>query len=245
MRARILLTVLILTGASTQVRADEKPVDRATMDQRVVNAAYEAAFLGTEIFNKGNHEGCYRLYQGTLMALVPMLESRANLQTKVKMRLERATKMKAADAAFELRTALDEIQNDIAPPKKSTLWERLGGESGVRKVVVDFTLMALEDKKVNFLRNGKYQLDGKGAQHLQQLIVEWISSKAGGPLAYTGRSMAESHKGMGITDAEFDALVADMVTVLKKYKVSDADIKTLGEAVEATRKDIVEKVEKK
>jgi hemoglobin len=244
MRARVLLAMLMLVGAVGLTRADDKPLERADLDKRIVAAVYECAVKGTDIFNKGNHEGCYRLYEGTLVALVPLLDHRAVLQAKVKIRLTNATKMKAADAAFELRAALNEIQNDIAPPKvgvKNTLWDRLDGEKGVRKVVDEIVLIAAEDKKVNFFRDGKVKLDGKGVDHLKQMLVAFISENTGGPLKYTGKSMKDAHKGMMITDVEFDALVADMVTVLKKHMVADADIAELGKIVESTRKDIVEK----
>src|SRR6478735_1193432 len=138
MRAKILLAAMLLVATGTLAGAEEKPVNRADLDKKIVGAVYESAVLGTDLFNKGGHAECYRLYQGTLMALVPMLDHRAVLRDKVKMRLDRANKMKPADGAFELRTALDEIQNDIAPPKDkpkdvtkekdvpkaTTLWER-------------------------------------------------------------------------------------------------------------------------
>lgn len=254
MRARITLAALALVAAGAVARSDDKPVERSDLDKKIVGAVYESALLGTDIFNKGNHEGCYRLYEGTLMALVPMLDHRAVLQGKAKMRLERAAKMvKPADAAFELRTALDEIQNEIAPPKdkgkgtkggtdatKATLWERLGGEKAIKAVVHDIVLVAAEDPKVNFLRGGKVKLDAKGIDHLEQMLVDFVSANTGGPLRYTGKSMKDAHKGMMITDAEFDALVADMVAVLKKHKVAQSDIDELGKVVEGTRKDIVE-----
>lgn len=243
MRVRLLLAAFVLAGAGALVRADDKPLDRTELDKRIVNAVYESALMGTDVFNKGGHAECYRLYQGTLLAVAPMLDHRAKLQTMVKMRLERATKMaKPSDAAFELRTALDEIQNEIAPSKdaKKTMWDRLGGETGVRKVVDDFVFVAAEDKKVNFFRDGKVKLDGKGVQHLKQMLVELISANTGGPLKYTGKDMKEAHKGMMITDAEFDALRDILVATLKKHKVSDEDIAALGKVVESTRKDIVE-----
>jgi hemoglobin len=251
MRARILLAITVLVAAGALTRADDKPIDRSELDKKIVGAVYESAVLGTDIFNKGSHAECFRLYQGTLMALVPMLDHRAVLQGKVKMRLERAAKMKPADGAFELRAALDEIQNDIAPPKdapkpkekepaKTTLWERLGGEKAVKAVVHDFVLAAAEDKKVNFSRDGKFKPDAKGVERLEKLLVELISETTGGPLKYTGKSMKEAHKGMGITNAEFDALGAVLVTTLKKYKVPQSDIDELVKIVESTRKDIVE-----
>ena len=245
--ARILLATLLLIAAGSFARADDKPIDRTDLNKRIVGAVYESARLGTDIWNNDkNYEGCYRLYQGTLMTLVPMLDHMPKLQTMVKMRLERATKMKnPADAAFELRTALDEIQNEIAPAKdkgtaKKTLWDRLGGEPGVRKVVNDIVLLAAEDKKVNFFRDGKVKLDAKGIDNLKQKIVEWVSEQTGGPLKYTGKTMKEVHKGMMITNAEFDAFKEIIVDTLKKHKVSEADIDAISKAVEGTRKDIVE-----
>jgi hemoglobin len=246
---------MLLATAGAVARAEDKPINRADLDKKIVGAVYESAVLGTEIFNKGNHEGCYRLYQGTLIGLVPMLDHRSVLQGKVKMRLERATKMKAADGAFELRTALDEIQNDIAPPKdkpkdkdipkekpkETTLWDRLGGEKAVKAVVHDVVLAAAESKDVNFFRDGKVKLDAKGVEHLEQMLVEFVSANTGGPLKYTGKSMKDVHKGMMITDKEFDAMGAILVATLKKYKVPQADIDELVKIVETTRKDIVEK----
>ncbi|MBM3981027.1 MAG: group 1 truncated hemoglobin [Planctomycetes bacterium] len=248
MKARILLAVLLLAGSGSLARADEKPLDRAEVDKRVVYALYDVALTGTEIFNKGGYAECLRLYQGALVTVVPLLDHRPKLQAKVQIRLKRAAdnlkdgKWKPADAAFELRTAMEEIQDEIAPSKdaKKTMWDRFGGEAGVRKVVDDFIFVAAEDKKVDFFRGGKVKLDGKGVQHLKQTLVELISEHTGGPLKYTGKSMKDAHKDMKITDAEFDALRDILVATLKKHKVSDEDIAALGKVVESTRKDIVE-----
>ncbi|HEY1191117.1 MAG TPA: group 1 truncated hemoglobin [Gemmata sp.] len=254
MRARILMAVLVLGGAAGLTRADDKPLDRAELDKRVVATVYEAAVLGTDIFNKGAHAECVRLYQGTLMAVVPLLDHRAKLQADVKARLERAKGLKPVDAAFELRTALDEVQNTIVPPAKKdpkdpndptgtkkTLWDRLGGEAAVKAVVHDFVLAAAEDKKVDFTRGGKYKLDAKGVEALEKSLVDMVSAATGGPRKYTGKSMKEAHKGMGITDAEFDALAGHLVATLKKFKVPQAEIDELVKIVASTRGDIVEK----
>ena len=44
-------------------------------------------------------------------------------------------------------------------PGPKTLWDRLGGEAGVSKVVDDFVAAAATDPKVDFSRGGKYKLD--------------------------------------------------------------------------------------
>ena len=242
MRARIGLAVLFLFGAVGLVRADEKPVDRADLDKRIVMTVYESAVIGTDVFNKGGHAECFRLYQGTLLAVVPMLDHRPKLQAYVKGQLEKAAKMRPAEGAFELRAAIDAIQSEITGKSaKKPLWDRLGGEKAVRAVVKDFIVAAASDPKVNFDRNGKFKFDDKAIKHLEQMLVELISATTGGPLKYTGKGMKEVHAGMGITDAEFDALAGVLIGVLKKYNVPQADIDELVKIVESTRKAIVEK----
>src|SRR5262245_41737940 len=102
MRARILLAVVALVATGNLVRADEKPLERAALDKKIVETVYETAVTGTDLFNKGSHAECFRLYQGTLQALVPLLDHRPTLQGKVKKHLERAAQMKVGDGAFEL-----------------------------------------------------------------------------------------------------------------------------------------------
>ena len=138
----------------------------------------------------------------------------------------------------ELVAIVGSTKGDIV---EKPLWDRLGGEAAVKAVVKDFVLAAAPDPKVNFFRNGKYKLDDAGVAKLQQLLVEMISSATGGPLKYTGRSMKESHKGMGITDDEFGALAGHLVATLKKYKVPQAEIDELVAIVASTKADIVEK----
>jgi hemoglobin len=250
MRVRILLAALFLIGAGGLLRAEdppkldkpaEKPLDRNTIDKRVVDVVYETALIGTEIFNKGQHAECYRLYQGALMGVVPFLDHRAKLQATAKMRLDRAAKMKAADAAFELRTALDEIQAEIAPPKKLTLWQKLGEKVGVERVVTDIVLAAAEDKRVNFFRDGKVKLKGEDIARLKENLIAFISEHTGGPIKYNGKSMAEAHKGMAITDAEFDAFKDVVAGVLKKHNLPAPESEAVLKLIESTRKDIVEK----
>jgi hemoglobin len=240
MRARFVLALALLGATVSLARADDKPIDRAELDKRVVAIAYETAVAGTNLFNAGNHEGCFRLYQGAVGALAPLLDHRPKLQASVKAMVAKAAGQKAVEGAFTLRDALDAIQNDIAPGKKS-LWDRLGGEAAVKAVVNDFVLLAADDPKVNFFRNGKFKLDPAGVAKLKTQLVELVSAVSGGPLKYTGRDMKTAHKGMGITDAEFDALAGHLIAVLKKYKVPQAEMDELVKIVASTRGDIVEK----
>jgi hemoglobin len=235
-------------------RADDRPLDRGEVDKRVVWALYETTLLGTDIFNKGKHEECFRLYQGALTGIQPLLDHRPQLKDSVKEKMERAKTLKAAEAAFLLREALDEIQNEIAPhsgsdakvdsktiPKKTSLWDRLGGEKGVRAVVKDVIAAAAEDKNVNFFRDGKIKVDEKGKARMEQLFVELISIMAGGPLEYSEkRNLQQAHAGMKITDGEFDALLTVLQRTLEKHKVGKVESEELLAHFARTRPVIVE-----
>src|SRR5262249_34081513 len=126
------------------------------------------------------------------------------------------------------------------PPKDTTLWERLGGESNVKKVVNEFVAAAAKDPKVDFFRGGKFPLDEAGVAKLKKLLIEQISSVSGGPYKYTGRTMKEVHKGMGITDAQFDALAGHLKKALEVTCATPDGAKAVMDVIGSTRKDIVE-----
>ena len=206
------------------------------------------------LFNEGDRAGCYRLYEGSLLTLRPLLEHHQDLQQAIDTAFADADKQRSVGArAFSLRTALDKIretlketQSDVKPRGKPpatptpSLWERLGGENKVRRVVDDLLALAAKDPKVNFDRNGKYKLDPVKVADLKEQLVDFISAASGGPLKYTGKSMKDVHKGMGIKTAEFDAFATDLKKALEQNGVKAADVADVLKAVEGTRKDIVE-----
>jgi hemoglobin len=254
MRARLMAMVLLAVSiGATSSRGEDKPapLERSVLDNQIVKVLYDAAALGTEIWNKNNNiEGCFRLYQGTLMAVQPLLKDyRRTLALSVKDKMDRAKAMKLEEGAFTLRAAIDEILNEIAPGPKlaekvekieanKTLWDRLGGVSGVNRILKDVFLLAAEDTKVNFFRGKK--LDDKAQANLKQNLLEFISSVTGGPFPYKGKDLKAAHAGMKITDDEFTALGKIVEGVLRTNKISEPDIKEFMGILESTRKEIVE-----
>ena len=112
-----------------------------------------------------------------LVSVKPLLTSYPELQKKIDSSLAEANlQPNMPDRAHALRKALDEIRNAVNPaatasrkdiakqPKKGqvkklpTLWDRLGGEKGVTKVLTDLFEAAAADPKVDFTRGGKYPL---------------------------------------------------------------------------------------
>lgn len=61
----------------------------------------------------------------------------------------------------------------------------------------------------------------------------------GGPCKYTGRTMKEAHQHLNITQAQWDAMVADFKTTLDKFKVPQSEQQELITIVGSTKNDIV------
>jgi hemoglobin len=241
--ARWMLGVLAVGVVGTAARAQETPapLQRADLDKRLGVLVYDTIKEGVTLFNEQkNADGCYRLYYGSLTVISGLLDHRPTLMKAAKDALAKSKTQTPNEAAFALRKVLDDIQGEVSGTGKKPLWDRLGGEPAVKAVIHDFVLAAAPDPKVNFFRDGKYKLDAAGVEKLERLLVELVSSATGGPLKYSGRGMKESHAGMKITDAEFDALAGHLVAVLKKYNVPKAETDELVNIVAGTRKDIVD-----
>jgi hemoglobin len=96
---------------------------------------------------------------------------------------------------------------------RPSLYERLGGQPAITAVVDDFIGNVAADTRIN------QRFAGSNLPRLKTMLADQICEASGGPCTYAGRSMREAHAGMKITDAEFTALVEDLVKSLDKFKV--------------------------
>jgi hemoglobin len=121
---------------------------------------------------------------------------------------------------------------DSAMTEKS-LYDRLGGKPAITAVVDDFIGNVAGDARIN-----KRFADANIPQ-LKTMLVDQICQATGGPCTYKGQTMLAAHKGMKITDAEFTALVEDLVKSLDKFKVGGPEKNELLSALGGMKGDIV------
>lgn len=129
-------------------------------------------------------------------------------------------------------TGCSTMETKTAEP---SLYDRLGGKPAITAVVDDFVGRVAADTRIN----GKFA--NANIPRLKMMLVDQICQASGGPCTYIGRDMKTTHAGMGITGAEFDALVGDLVATLNKFKVPDREKNELLGALGPMKKDIVEK----
>ena len=100
-----------------------------------------------------------------------------------------------------------------ATMEKKSLYDRLGGRPAITAVVDDFIGNVASDPRIN------QRFAGANIPRLKTMLVDQICEAAGGPCKYTGATMEAAHRGMRVTDAEFGALVEDLVKSLDKFRV--------------------------
>ena len=121
-----------------------------------------------------------------------------------------------------------------------SLYDRLGGTTAIASVVDGFVANVAADTRINkfFTRVAK---DTAAMREFKQKLVDQICQGSGGPCTYTGKDMKTAHQGMGLTNADFDALVEDLVKALDAAGVQQKEKDDLLAVLGPMRADIVTK----
>jgi hemoglobin len=78
------------------------------------------------------------------------------------------------------------------------------------------------------------------ARRGDQLLIDFISSAFEGPTYYAGRDMKTSHKGLGITEAEWDIFMPHVAAALDSVGVGPREKAEFLEITQGLKWDIVE-----
>jgi hemoglobin len=130
------------------------------------------------------------------------------------------------------------LASGVPAQKKDSLYKRLGGYDAIAAVTDDFIMRLATDKQLGRFFVGASENSKK---RIRQLVVDQLCEATGGPCVYIGRDMKSSHKGLGITEEDWNIGVKHLVATLNKFKVPEAEQKELAAALSGIKADIVEK----
>lgn len=121
-----------------------------------------------------------------------------------------------------------------APPAPDALYKDLGGEPGISRLVDEFMFRVLNDARIahHFALTDLERLNGK--------LKERFCIEAGGPCTHAGDSVAQVHKGLGITRADFDALVEDLRAAMEMQHIPQSAQNRLLARFAPMQRDVVE-----
>src|ERR1051325_3377321 len=146
------------------------------------------------------------------------------------------TRFRTLFVCFVLLAATSLLAADA--PKSPSLYTRLGGYDAIAAVTDDFIGRLAADKQVSRFFVGHSQ---DSLMKIRQHVVEFLCNATGGPCVYMGRDMKTAHKGMGITEADWDASVKALTATLDKFKVPEKEKGEVLAAVGPLKAQIVEK----
>jgi hemoglobin len=107
-----------------------------------------------------------------------------------------------------------DVQQDA--PATPSLYERIGGRATLERVVPTVMRNHLANPVVaERFRAAKTPLD-----ELVALAVEFFATGLSGEPTYHGRSMPDTHAGMNITEAEYMAVLDDILAALAEHGIA-------------------------
>jgi hemoglobin len=105
---------------------------------------------------------------------------------------------------------------------EGTLYDRIGGEEGISRLIEVFYERVLADPEL-----GPF-FEKTDASKLRAMQKEFFSEALGGPLFYSGRSMREVHAGRGIRKSHLNRFTDHLLAVLQDpgndFSLSQRDI---------------------
>lgn len=103
---------------------------------------------------------------------------------------------------------------------QKSLYERLGGATGISAIVKD----AIDAHMANPAINARFlplKEDTKHFNEVRQHLINFLASGSGGPEEYTGKDMTEAHKGMNISQGEYMHVIDDIISTLDKHNIDE------------------------
>ena len=85
-----------------------------------------------------------------------------------------------------------------------TLYKRLGGYDAIAAVCDDLLPRLMGDAQLARFWQNRAQ---DSIRREKQLLVDFLCSCSGGPLYYVGRDMKTSHRGMGISESDWQRFI--------------------------------------
>jgi hemoglobin len=97
-----------------------------------------------------------------------------------------------------------------------TLFADMGGQDAIVKIANDTADVFLSDNRI------KATFDDTNMDRFRKMLAQQFCQVAGGPCVYSGHNMREAHKGLHLTNADFNAAVEDLQKAMDKNGVSFA-----------------------
>jgi len=121
--------------------------------------------------------------------------------------------------------------------KATTLYERLGGYDAIAAVANDLLPRLRSDPQLGrfWAHRGE-----DGVMREKQLLIDFLCASAGGPVYYRGRDMTLAHRGMRISESDWNVFLGHAAATLAKFQVPEAEQREVVTFVQSLKKECME-----
>ena len=112
--------------------------------------------------------------------------------------------------------------------REKSLYQRLGGKPAIDAAVEAFYVKILADNRT------KHFFDDVNMDRQKRKMKMFLSAAFGGPIPYVGMDLVSAHAGLGITDADFNAVAGNLQSTLEDLKIKKeliAEVMTIAGSV--------------
>jgi hemoglobin len=111
-------------------------------------------------------------------------------------------------------TSASQTHSSRQTASQQTLYQELGGEAGLSAIVDGLLARIATDPRI------VHHFQETDIALFRARAIEHFCLVADGGCVYHGESMAHSHRGLNITQADFDALVGHLIESMKEQHIS-------------------------
>ena len=120
--------------------------------------------------------------------------------------------------------------------REKTLYERLGGYDAIAAVAENLLPRLESDAQL-----GRFWANrgDDGIAREKQLLIDYLCASASAPMLYTGRDMLTSHRGMGITEDDWQIFIEHINATLAEFGVPQQEQDDVLGFIDSIKENIV------
>jgi hemoglobin len=121
--------------------------------------------------------------------------------------------------------------------QENSLYNRLGSYDAIAAVAGNLLPRLIGDSQLGrfWAHRGE-----DGIRREKQLLIDFLCAASGGPLMYTGRDMPTTHKGMRISESDWEKFMGHLQATLDNFQVPEKEQGDVKEFISSTKDEIVE-----
>ena len=125
----------------------------------------------------------------------------------------------------------------MTPQEQSSLYDRLGGLETIKFLAATLVTRAMLNPTIGHIWNHKTEAEVQGEI---AGFVEFLGMHWGGPHTYEGPDMASIHRGMGVTEEYWNALLDDVIApAYEEFDVPAQEAKEVDDFLRSFKSVIV------